>query len=214
MPVPFSEQSQRFYYANPYPKISISFEVPMKAWMQDYIEKLKSLHDAIPSEEFERFVAILKQAHADDRMIFTFGNGANAAHASHFATDMGKGASDCLDKPFRILSLNDNTSWLTAVGNDYCYEDVFVRQLKNYAKPGDVVFTMSVSGNSPNCVTAVRWAKENGLTVLTVVGEKRGLLADLADVAIILPDDHYGRVEDAQIAICHMIASAFMEGVA
>jgi D-sedoheptulose 7-phosphate isomerase len=186
----------------------------MKSWMQGYIEKLKSLHDAIPPEEFERIVAVFKQAHDKDRMIFTFGNGANAAHASHFATDMGKGASDTLDKPFRILSLNDNTSWLTAVGNDYSYEDVFVRQLKNYGKPGDVVFTMSVSGNSPNCVAAVRWAKENGLKVLTVVGEKRGVLADLADVAIVLPDNHYGRVEDAQIAICHMIASAFMEGVA
>jgi D-sedoheptulose 7-phosphate isomerase len=97
------------------------------------------------------------------------------ANASHFATDLGKGASDKMSRAFRVLSLNDNVSWVTALGNDYSFDDVFVRQLANYGRPGDLVLVMSVSGNSPNLVKAVEWANAKGLktialTVASVVG--------------------------------------------
>src|SRR5206468_10603937 len=124
----------------------------------------------------ERFRAALQE----DRQIFVFGNGGSAANASHFATDLGKGASDKLGKRFRVLSLNDNASWMTALGNDYAYEDVFVRQMMNYGKPGDLVLAMSVSGNSPNVVKAVEWAKKNGLHSIALVGGKRGKLTEIA----------------------------------
>ena len=105
--------------------------------------------DAIPADAIARLVDKLRQAHREDRQIFVFGNGGSAANASHFATDLGKGASDKLGKRFRVLSLNDNVSWMTAIGNDYSYEDVFVRQLENYGRAGDVALSVSVSGNSP-----------------------------------------------------------------
>lgn len=183
----------------------------MKNWISDYIRRTQRIYDALPIDQVIRIAELLKRTHAEERMIFTFGNGANAAHASHFAADLGKGASDKLDKPFRILSLNDNSAWMTAIGNDYSYEDVFLRQISNYAQPGDVAFTMSVSGSSPNCVTAVRWANEHGLHTVAIVGARRGELADLAEIAIVLDDTHYGRVEDVQIAICHMLAGLFIE---
>lgn len=183
----------------------------MKAWISDYIRRTRDIYDALPIDTLIQIAELLKRAHAADRMIFTFGNGANAAHASHFAADMGKGATDTMDKPFRILSLNDNAAWMTAIGNDYCYEDVFVRQISNYAQPGDVAFTMSVSGSSPNCVAAVRWANEHDLHTVAIVGAKRGELADLAEIAMVLDDTHYGRIEDVQIAICHMLAGLFIE---
>ena len=80
--------------------------------------------------------------------------------------DLGKGAS--LGKPtrFKILSLNDNTPYVTALANDLSYEDVFVEQLINFASPGDVLVCMSVSGNSPNVVKALGWALEHGLVTL------------------------------------------------
>jgi len=109
------------------------------------------------------------------------------------------------------MSLNDNVSWMTAIGNDYAYEDVFVRQLENYARPGDLVMVMSVSGNSPNVVKAVEWAKRNGVFTVAMVGGKRGRLAELADIPVVIDSHHYGRVEDAHMAICHMICYAFME---
>src|ERR1700685_185669 len=128
-----------------------------------------------------------------NRHIFVFGNGGSAANASHFVTDLGKGSSDKVGRRFRCLSLNDNVSWLTALGNDYAYEDVFVRQLENYARPKDLVLARSVSGQSPNVVKAVAWANENGLETIALVGGKRGALAQLARHAIVIDSTHYGR---------------------
>ena len=79
-----------------------------------------------------------------------------------------------MDKRFRVLTLNDNPAWLTAIGNDYAYEDVFVRQLENFARPGDVLISGSVSGNSPNLVKAFEWAKEQGLITVSITSSKRG----------------------------------------
>ena len=109
-----------------------------------------------------------------------FGNGGSAANASHFATDLGKGSSDKLPRRFRVLSLNDNVSWLTALGNDYAYDQIFVRQMANYARPGDLLLTMSVSGNSPNLVKAIEWGNAHQLETIALVGAKRGRLAELA----------------------------------
>jgi D-sedoheptulose 7-phosphate isomerase len=158
-----------------------------------------------------RLVDRFRAALAEDRQIFVFGNGGSAANASHFITDLGKGSSDKVGKRFRCLSINDNVSWITALGNDYAYEDVYVRQLENYARPGDVAMAMSVSGNSPNVVKAMEWAKRAGVFTIALVGGKRGRLAELVDVPVVIDSHHYGRVEDAHMAICHMICYAFME---
>jgi D-sedoheptulose 7-phosphate isomerase len=159
----------------------------------------------------ENLIRILAKALREDRQIFVFGNGGSAANASHFVTDLGKGSSDKIGKRFRCLSLNDNVSWMTALGNDYCYDDIFVRQLSNFARRGDVVLVMSVSGNSPNVVRAMEWSIENGLCTIALVGKKRGRLAELAEHVIAIDSEHYGRVEDAQMGICHMLCYAFME---
>lgn len=153
----------------------------------------------------------LRSALQENRQIFVFGNGGSAANASHFATDLGKGASDKMGKRFRVLSLNDNVSWMTALANDYAYEDIFVGQLQNYGQPGDLALSLSVSGNSPNCVKALAWAKQNGLHTVALVGAKRGRMAEIAERVIVINDMHYGRVEDAQMTICHLICYAFME---
>ena len=183
----------------------------MNDWVADYITKQKAALDAIPADAISRLVDKLGQAHREDRQIFVFGNGGSAANASHFATDLGKGASDKLGKRFRVLSLNDNVSWLTALGNDYAYADVFAGQLQNYGRPGDLALTLSVSGNSPNCVKAIEWANANGLHTIALVGAKRGRLAEIAKDVVVIPDTHYGRVEDAHMGICHLLCYAFME---
>lgn len=183
----------------------------MKDWIKNYVTAQKAALDSIPAEAVEKLIQTLRKALDDDRQIFVFGNGGSAANASHFVTDLGKGASDKLGRRFRCLSLNDNVSWLTALGNDYSYADVFVAQLQNYANAGDVVLTMSVSGNSPNLVKAVEWANQKGLVTAALVGGKRGKLAQLAHQVIVIDSEHYGRVEDAHMGICHMLCYAFME---
>ena len=186
----------------------------MKNWVADYIAKQKAALDSIPAEQVAALIETFSIAHKEDRQIFVFGNGGSASNASHFATDLGKGASDKLGKRFRILSLNDNVSWMTALGNDYSYEDIYLRQLENYARPGDLVLTMSVSGNSPNLVKDIQWAKVNGLHTIALVGGKRGKLAEIADQTIVVNDTHYGRAEDGQMGIAHMLCYAFMENPA
>lgn len=183
----------------------------MKQWITDYIKAQKAAHDSILADGVAQLIEKLRAALNEDRQIFVFGNGGSAANASHFATDLGKGASDKTGRRFRVLSLNDNVSWLTALANDYSYEDVFVSQLKNYGKAGDIALGLSVSGNSPNCVKALDWAKQNGLKTVALVGAKRGRMAEIAEQVLVINDTHYGRVEDAQMGICHMLCYAFME---
>jgi D-sedoheptulose 7-phosphate isomerase len=183
----------------------------MREWIASYVAAQKAALDSIPMDAVDALVQRFQQALREDRQVFVFGNGGSAANASHFATDLGKGASDRLNRRFRVLSLNDNVSWMTALGNDYAYEDVFVRRLMNYGRPGDVVLALSVSGNSPNLVKALEWSRRSGLHTIALVGAKRGRMAELAHQVIVVNDTHYGRVEDAQMGICHMLCYAFME---
>ena len=183
----------------------------MNDWISNYLKTQKATLDSIPVEGVATIIKTLQQALKDDRQILVFGNGGSAANASHFATDLGKGASDKVGKRFRVLSLNDNVSWMTAIGNDYAYEDIFLRQLENYGRRGDVVLALSVSGSSPNCVKALEWSKKNGLQSIALIGAKRGRMAEIADQTVVINDTHYGRVEDAQMAICHLVCYAFME---
>jgi len=188
----------------------------VSGWLEQYVQAQKTALDSIPLASVQGLIDKLREAYLQDRQVFVFGNGGSASNASHFITDLGKGSSDKLapnanGKRFRCLTLNDNISWITALGNDYSYEDIFVRQLENYGRAGDVVLVMSVSGNSPNIVKAVQWSKDHGLFTAALVGGKRGRLAEIADQTIVINSEHYGRVEDAHMGICHMLCYAFME---
>jgi D-sedoheptulose 7-phosphate isomerase len=183
----------------------------MESYLSQYIQAQKEALDTIPLDQVTTLISVFSKAWKEDRKIFVFGNGGSAANASHFVTDLGKGASDVLPKPFRCMSINDNTPWLTAIGNDYAYDEIFVRQLRNFATEGDIIFTMSVSGNSPNLVAAVKWGKKHGLYTIALVGANGGELSKLADSVVVIDSTHYGRVEDAHMGVCHMICYAFME---
>ena len=183
----------------------------MNNWIRDYIAAQKAALDSISIDGVAQGIHKLQHALKSDSQIFVFGNGGSAANCSHFTTDLGKSSSDKVGKRFRVLSLNDNTSWITAIGNDYSYDDVFVRQLENYGRKGDLAIGVSVSGNSPNAVKALEWSKKSGLHTLALVGAKRGRMAEIADQAIVIDSTHYGRVEDAEMGILHMLCYAFVE---
>jgi len=183
----------------------------MKNWITQYLTAQKAALDSIPVAEVEKLIKMFSRVLENDRQVFVVGNGGSAANASHFATDLGKGASDILRRRFRVLSLNDNVSWLTALGNDYAYDRVFVDQLQNYGRPGDLLLALSVSGSSPNLVKSVEWANDHEMETIALVGGKRGRSAEIAQMVIPIEDSHYGRVEDAHMGICHLLCYAFME---
>jgi D-sedoheptulose 7-phosphate isomerase len=186
----------------------------MQSYIENYFQSQKDTLSSIPSEQVAQIIDKFREALASDRQIFVIGNGGSAANASHFITDLGKGSSDKTYRRFRCSSLNDNVAWMTALGNDYSYDEVFSRQLANYGRPGDILFSMSVSGNSPNLVKAIRAAKEMGMYTISLVGGKVGILGTESDLPVIVNDLHYGRVEDAHMGICHVICYAFMENEA
>lgn len=183
----------------------------MKQWISNYIRAQKAAYDAIPVSAVAELIEVLRTALHEDRQIFVFGNGGSGANVSHFATDLGKSASDKMGRRFRVHCLNDNVSWMTALANDYSYPEIFVGQLQNFARPGDIALSLSVSGDSPNCVKALEWAKQHGLLTIALVGARRGRMAELAERVIVVPDTHYGRVEDTQMGICHLLCYAFIE---
>lgn len=180
-------------------------------WVRSYLARQCDVLAALPIDSIGALIDIIRDAGDRKRNIFVIGNGGNAANASHFATDLGKGASDRGPRRFRVLSLGENVPWLTALGNDYAYEDVFVRQLMNFAQPGDILIASSVSGNSPNLVRAIEWANTNGVETIALVGSRRGKVAEIARRLLIVEDTHYGRVEDAQMTILHLLCYALME---
>src|SRR5579885_2113050 len=140
----------------------------MNRWITDFVTAQKAALDSIPVEAVAQLIETFQKAVAEDRQIFVFGNGGSAMNASHFATDLGKGSSDKIGRRFRVISLNDNVAWMTALGNDYAYEEIFVRQLMNYARPVDIVLALSVSGSSPNVVKAREWGTANGLHTVSL----------------------------------------------
>jgi D-sedoheptulose 7-phosphate isomerase len=184
----------------------------LSTYLRQYLDAQKAALDAVPVEQVEAVIELFRQAWLEDRQVFAVGNGGSASNASHFVTDLGKLASDFLPRRFRCSSLNDNVSWLTAIGNDYAYEDVYWRQLANYARPGDLLLMLSVSGSSPNLVRAAEWSREHGVVTIAFVGGKRGTLAEVCDHVIVVEDTHYGRAEDVQMGLCHLICYAFKEG--
>lgn len=178
---------------------------------ESYKKQLIETIDKIDDRKVSEAAAWLAQARDEGRHIFVCGNGGSASTASHFACDIVKGASYQRDKRFRIMALTDSLPTLTAYSNDVCYDCVFAEQLKNFAQAGDVVMAISGSGNSPNVLTAVEFANGAGCKTIALTGRDGGKLGGLAQLNIQVPVQHMGRIEDAHLIICHMIAYNFME---
>lgn len=187
-------------------------------WLTLYARRLKDALDTIPHRHVERVISIITETACAQRQIFICGNGGSAATASHFAVDLGKCASDSIkgaSSRFKVFDLSANTPWITAIANDAQYSRIFVDQLQNYAKPGDILFALSTSGNSLNVVSAVNWAASNSLRTISLIGSDSSCaLAKISELPIAINDSHCGRVEDAHMVICHMICYAFVEKVA
>ena len=140
-------------------------------YFSEYISLQKKALDSIDKDTLAGVIGLFRSALDDERQIFVFGNGGSGNNASHFVTDLGKSSSDKTHKRFRCICLNDNTGWITAIGNDYCFEDIFMRQLSNLARPGDLLMALSVSGNSPNMVKAMEWGQTTkGMHTIALVG--------------------------------------------
>ncbi len=175
-------------------------------FFQDYVDGYRRASASLDPAALARAAALLRTAYEDGRWVFSCGNGGSASIANHLVCDHVKGAAtDNALKP-RVLSLSSNIELLTALANDESYDDVFVRQLSALASPGDVLVTISSSGDSENVVRAQRWARDHGLVTIALAGFAGGRSAELADVALHCESDNYGITEDVHQSIMHALA--------
>lgn len=176
---------------------------------QKYLDETKQLLSKLEDnlENIDEIVSLLIAAQEKGNTIFVMGNGGSAATASHFVNDLTK-LTICEKKPrFRIVSLNDNIPLMLAWANDTAYKNIFVEQLKNLFKPGDVVIGISGSGNSANVIKAIEYANTNKGMTVGLVGYDGGRLISLAQKYIHVPTFNMQHAEDMHLLVLHKIVS-------
>lgn len=181
--------------------------------IDSYLSELETVVRNISRVEVRAVVDLLFEAWQSRRTIFIIGNGGSAATASHMMNDLNK-FTVVGDLPrVRSIALTDNVPLMTAVGNDLAYGDIFVEPLKNLLQPVDILIAISTSGNSPNVVKAVEYARTSGARVIGFCGAPGGKLAQIADVKVIIPSRRIGHQEDGHMILDHVISVALRERI-
>jgi D-sedoheptulose 7-phosphate isomerase len=186
----------------------------IEARIRDYLKRLTTTLESMPAESIDRLSEMLYRAYTDGKQVFTVGNGGSASTASHMAADLAKNTIGPNMRRFRIMSLNDNIPMLTALANDLGYENVFAEQLQNVIQPGDVLIVLSGSGNSPNVIKAMEYARSQSAEVAALLGFDGGQAAELADISILVDSSDYGVVEDAHLVLNHILVEYFRQRLA
>lgn len=176
---------------------------------KDYMQYLAQIITTkIDFESVSQFIDALLEARNLGKNIFFIGNGGSAATASHMANDFGIGTRTD-NPPFRAIALTDNNAVMTAIGNDFGYDELFSKQLEKLAQEGDLVVAISASGNSSNILKGIEVAKAKSCKVVGLSGFDGGKLKQLSDISIHIPTEkgEYGPVEDAHMVIDHLVGS-------
>jgi D-sedoheptulose 7-phosphate isomerase len=180
------------------------------------LESLAALAGRVAEEHGSTIDAIAERYEVALRAggtLFFAGNGGSAADAQHVATEYVVRYQE--SRPaFRALALTTDTSLLTACANDLGFDEVFARQIDALARPGDVLSLHSTSGESPNVIRAAQAARARGVTVIALLGKGGGHLAELADVALVVPSDDTARVQELHLAIEHVVCEMVEERLA
>jgi D-sedoheptulose 7-phosphate isomerase len=176
-------------------------------YARKYFARLGETIAAVDPAGVAEAAGVLEQAIEEKRTLFLMANGGSASVASHFVNDCQAGMRQEGKPTLRAVALTDNVPTLTAVANDTDFDSVFLIQLEALLRPGDLVLAMSVSGNSPNLVRALEFAREQGATTMAWCGMQGGRLAELADHAIHMPSDRdeYGPIEDMFSVLMHAV---------
>src|SRR5437016_1430938 len=153
----------------------------------------------------ERAIDVVARALADRRKILLFGNGGSAADAQHIASEfVGRFLRE--RRPLPAIALTTDTSALTAIANDYGYDDVFARQVRALGAAGDVALAISTSGRSPSVLRAVDVCRELGIKTIGLTGGDGGTLAGLVDLCLrVSASTHAARIQETHILIGHVL---------
>ncbi len=174
---------------------------------KDILNEALDLTRMIKPEKVEEFTEVIWNTILKGKTIFIFGNGGSASNSSHIAEDWAKCTVLSPDQKIRakVISLADNTSYITALANDEGYDRIFVGQLENLAQSGDIALGISGSGNSPNVLNTMEYARQNGLIRLAFTGFDGGKLKNLVNYEFNVPSFKIGLVESIHIIFAHLI---------
>lgn len=178
-------------------------------YAMSYIQHMAQVVASLDPEAVAAMTNVISDVATNDKTLFLMANGGSAAVSTHWVNDLSANTVVNGQPGYRVISLTDNASSITALGNDASFEEIFTIQLKANMRPGDVVLAMSVSGNSPNLVSATNWANDNGATTIACTGMDGGQLRQLAQYSIHIDStkDEYGPIEDMFSVIMHIIQS-------
>jgi len=166
--------------------------------------KQQMMADKVLIRSIREVVHVLVGALRTGGRVMFCGNGGSAADAQHLAAELsGRFYYD--RPPLAAEALHVNTSYLTAVANDYSFDEVFARMVRGQGRRGDVLVGLSTSGNSPNVIRAFETAREAGITVIALTGSTGGKMAPLADLLLNVPSDDTPRIQEAHILIGHIV---------
>mgnify|MGYP000935015081 CR=1 FL=1 len=179
--------------------------------IRDYLARLQDMLNKISIDQIDAIAKLLQKAYDEDRTIIVMGNGGSGSTASHMVCDINKGACFTVEKKFRVISLADNIATILALGNDVNFDSIFVEQLKNHARPGDVVIGISGSGNSRNVLCAIEYAKKIGCTTVGVTGFEGGKLKPLVDHNFHVAINDMQIVEDVHMILVHILMRLLMQ---
>lgn len=155
-------------------------------------------------EIINKIAKVIIETYRKDKKVILFGNGGSAADAQHIAAEFtGRYYLD--REPLPALALTVNTSSLTAIGNDYSFNEVFSKQLEAFGEMGDVAIGISTSGNSENVLQAIKVAKGKGLIAIGFTGRDGGRLKDIVDYCLLVPSDDTPRIQEGHITVGHII---------
>jgi D-sedoheptulose 7-phosphate isomerase len=174
------------------------------------LEAVRVVSD-MPRQAIAELVSLIYQAYRRRSQIFVLGNGGSAATASHLANDLSK-ATIVPGKPrLRVIALTDNISLITAWANDTSYELVFKEQLENLLESGDVVIGLTASGNSPNVLRAMEFARRHGAVTIGWTGMTGGRLKDTVEYCVHSPTDDVGMIESTHLLLDHLVTNELQQ---
>lgn len=163
-------------------------------------------------EKIEKVSNAIAKAFKNGRKVVLFGNGGSAADAQHIACELA-GRFKRERRGLPAISLTTNTSALTAIANDYSYDEVFSRQVEGIVGKGDIVVGISTSGESPNIIDGIKAAKKRGAITIGLAGMQGGKLAEVADICIKVPSNDTPRIQETHITIGHIICQLVEEAL-
>jgi D-sedoheptulose 7-phosphate isomerase len=183
--------------------------------LRNNLERSIEVHERLLGSCLPQLTAaaeVLISAYCQGHKALFFGNGGSAADAQHLAAEfVGRYLRE--RKALPALALNANSSAVTAIGNDYGYDQVFARQIEALAGPGDVAVGISTSGNSPNVIEGMLCARKLGLLTIALTGSTGGRLRDCADILIAVPSNETPRIQECHILIGHALSDAVEQAI-